>query len=214
MSNEFIAGRPCLDFANTVDWRVSAAPEELLHDYDGLLAWSVRAGTLGRKAAQRLERVAHADPDDAAEAFARARELREAIYRTFRAHARNDAPAADDLALVARSYAESIEHAELAPAGSKGYVWTFEERDDGLDRPWWPIALSAVELLGSGELARVRECEGRGCGWLFLDESRNHGRRWCVSSSCGNRERVRRYYARQTSGERRKAGSAARRGRT
>jgi predicted RNA-binding Zn ribbon-like protein len=197
LTNEFIAGRTCLDFANTVDWRLAASPEELLPDYDSLLAWSARAGILDRKEARRLERVAHADPDSAAAAFARALTLREATYRTFLAHARGDAPPApDDLSLIAGVYAKAIEHAELA-RGHEGYEWSFDPRDESLDRAAWALALSAVDVLGSSELPRVRECEGRGCGWLFLDESRNHGRRWCDSASCGNRERVRRYYARR-----------------
>ena len=30
---QFFGGRVCLDFANTMDWRTSAAPQELLPDY-------------------------------------------------------------------------------------------------------------------------------------------------------------------------------------
>ena len=33
----FFGGRVCLDFANTVDWRTSAAPQELISDYATLL---------------------------------------------------------------------------------------------------------------------------------------------------------------------------------
>jgi predicted RNA-binding Zn ribbon-like protein len=40
-------------------------------------------------------------------------------------------------------------------------------------------------------------CAGEGCGWMFLDESRNASRRWCDSRDCGNRERVRKYLARK-----------------
>ena len=36
-----LAGRLCLDFVNTVDWRASAAPVELLGTYGDLLAWGV-----------------------------------------------------------------------------------------------------------------------------------------------------------------------------
>jgi predicted RNA-binding Zn ribbon-like protein len=197
MTNEFIAGRPCLDFANTVDWRRAAAPEELLHGYDDFVAWSVRAGTVEPGVADSLEREAAAHPQAAARAFERALTLRETIYGIFCAHAHDEAPRAEDLALVARSYADAVEHAELARVTpSSGYAWSFDESSTSLERPLWPLALSAVALLESDGLSQVRECEGRGCGWLFLDETRNHGRRWCVSTACGNRERVRRYYAR------------------
>jgi predicted RNA-binding Zn ribbon-like protein len=43
----------------------------------------------------------------------------------------------------------------------------------------------------------VRVCAGEGCGWLFLDTSRNGRRIWCESGDCGNRERVRRHLARK-----------------
>ena len=196
MSNEFIAGRPCLDFANTVDWRASAQPEELLGGLGDLLAWSVRAGTLDERTAGGLQREARSRPDAGAAVFAQALELREAIHRIFRAEAHDERPDAADLALLAGSYTQALAKARLATDNGH-YEWRFDDSAPELDRAWWPLALSAVELLESHELVHVRECGGRGCGWLFLDETRNHGRRWCVSSSCGNRERVRRYYARQ-----------------
>jgi predicted RNA-binding Zn ribbon-like protein len=202
MNNEFIAGRACLDFANTVDWRTSDAPEELLQGYADLVTWSTRAGILEPALAAKLEREARAHPRAAARAFADALALRETIHRIFLAHAHGESPRPDDLAFLGRSYAEAVEHAALVPDGQMpAYGWSFGEANS-LERPAWPLALSAVELLASGELAHVHECGGRGCGWLFLDETRNHGRRWCVSSSCGNRERVRRYYAKRSRGGR------------
>jgi predicted RNA-binding Zn ribbon-like protein len=198
MNNEFIAGRLCLDFANTVDWRTSDAPEELLHGYADLAAWSTRAGILEPAIAADLERQARAHPRAAERAFTQALALRETIYQIFLARANSESPRPDDLAFLGRSYAEAVAHAALVPdAQGPAYAWSFGDAK-ALDRPAWPIALSAVELLASSAIAHVRECGGRGCGWLFLDETRNHGRRWCVSSSCGNRERVRRYYARRT----------------
>jgi len=38
---------------------------------------------------------------------------------------------------------------------------------------------------------------GAGCGWLFLDSSRNHTRRGCDMRVCGNRAKARRHYERQ-----------------
>jgi predicted RNA-binding Zn ribbon-like protein len=195
MSTEFIGGRLCLDFANTVDWRRRAEPEELLPDYLGLVDWSVRAGTLSPTEARRLAEAVRKHPRAAAAAFAKALVLREAFYRTALAHARGEIPPELDLVQVVYSYAEAVEEARLRVDGAS-YEWTFDESAGDLDRPWWPVAVSAVELLTSPELAQVRECEGSGCGWLFLDESRSRTRRWCSAAGCGNRERVRRYYER------------------
>jgi len=63
---------------------------------------------------------------------------------------------------------------------------------DYLDRPLWPVARAAADLLQSEQLERVGECaDDRGCGYLFLDTSRNHSRRWCSMESCGNRAKAR-----------------------
>jgi predicted RNA-binding Zn ribbon-like protein len=40
----------------------------------------------------------------------------------------------------------------------------------------------------------VRVCAAEDCGWLFLDTSKNHTRRWCSMKSCGNRAKARRHY--------------------
>jgi predicted RNA-binding Zn ribbon-like protein len=52
--------------------------------------------------------------------------------------------------------------------------------------PLWPIARDAAELLASDRLEYVRACASKTCEWLFLDESKNHRRRWCDMTKCGN----------------------------
>jgi hypothetical protein len=49
---QFFGGRICLDFANTVDWRTSQAPQELLPGYEALLTWSRARRTLARSASK------------------------------------------------------------------------------------------------------------------------------------------------------------------
>jgi predicted RNA-binding Zn ribbon-like protein len=49
-------------------------------------------------------------------------------------------------------------------------------------------------------LALVRRCDESEqglCGWLFVDETRNHSRRFCSMKDCGNRAKQRRYWKRQ-----------------
>ncbi len=77
---KLLAGRACLDFVNTVDWRASDAPVELLGTYGDLLAWSRHAGLLPSSEAAALRREAKRRPVVAAEVLMRARALREAIH--------------------------------------------------------------------------------------------------------------------------------------
>ena len=55
-------------------------------------------------------------------------------------------------------------------------------------------AAVAVDLLCHTDLNRLAICppEHHGCGWLFLDRSRNGSRRWCTMEACGSFEKARR----------------------
>ncbi len=49
----------------------------------------------------------------------------------------------------------------------------------------WPlirlIAISALSILSDKrKLTRVKTCPGSDCGWLFLDETKNARRKWCI----------------------------------
>jgi predicted RNA-binding Zn ribbon-like protein len=57
---------------------------------------------------------------------------------------------------------------------------------------------SAVELLTTGDLRRIKVCENPyGCGWLFYDGSKNGSRRWCSMEECGGQSKARRQTARR-----------------
>ncbi|RIQ15885.1 CGNR zinc finger domain-containing protein, partial [Jiangella rhizosphaerae] len=60
---------------------------------------------------------------------------------------------------------------------------------------------SAHELLLGPGLDRLGRCptEQGGCGWLFLDHSRNRSRRWCRMSDCGTTVKARRLTERRRS---------------
>ena len=55
------------------------------------------------------------------------------------------------------------------------------------------LAADAELLASEQQLAHLRQCCGDNCGWLFLDSSKNHSRRWCDMRDCGNRAKVRRH---------------------
>lgn len=64
------------------------------------------------------------------------------------------------------------------------------------------IAVSALAILSDRrELSRVKKCPGPNCGWLFLDETKNARRKWCIMETCGNRAKAARNYAKKTHGQ-------------
>jgi predicted RNA-binding Zn ribbon-like protein len=78
------------------------------------------------------------------------------------------------------------------------YVFDLDGGD--LRQPLWPVLWSVTAVLASEDAARMGSCRAQGCGRYFIDESPNHSRTWCSSAVCGNRERVRRVYARRRAG--------------
>jgi predicted RNA-binding Zn ribbon-like protein len=97
-----------------------------------------------------------------------------------------------ELAALQHTFAGALSRASLEPT----LPLRWRPRVDRPDDLPWLIALAAIELLRSPDVLRVRQCAGDGCGWLFLDHSRNQSRRWCSSSDCGNRHRVKNHDAR------------------
>jgi predicted RNA-binding Zn ribbon-like protein len=189
----------CLDFANTVEDRTGPHPVDTLTDYARLVRWGWHAGELTLEQRDHLSDESAHRPGEAAATLARAITLREAIYRVFAAIAHGATPERADLAVI-----ESANLAALAPAHlarrDEWFEWTWDDAPV-LDRPLWPVARSAIELLMSDRLSRVKQCPGTDdCGWLFLDLSKNGARRWCSMESCGSRAKMRRHYARRRSG--------------
>ena len=192
-------GHLCLDFANTADWHASDQPEERLTSYEEFVSWSQQAGVLTEEQAKHLFRRAADRPEQVKAVLKRAIVLREAIYEIFAAVAHEQSAEATDLTTLNSALSEALAHSQIAPTET-GFDWQWAGEEDALDRPLWSIARSAADLLTSNELQRVGQCaDDRGCGWLFLDTSRNHTRHWCSINDCGNRAKARRHYERKRS---------------
>ncbi len=195
--SRFIGGRLCLDFANTADWHARPDPEEGLKTYPALVSWSLDAGILSAADADKLVRDATRQPSQAEEVLARALELREAIYQIFASLASGAQAPPKDLAVLNRQLSHTMHHGRLIPK-KNGFMWDVTGNKDDLDWMLNVVVHSAAELLTSGELDRVKMCaDDRGCGWLFLDTSRNKSRRWCDMKDCGNRAKAKRFYQRK-----------------
>jgi len=204
---KLVGGRLCLDFVNAIGGRRPASPsekgdkedysvrEDKLTDYGDLLAWSQHAGLLTEGEARKLFRESWQRQTEAASVFARAIELREAIYRIFKALLNKSLPRQSDLERLNQELTMAYGRVRLA-AGEENFVWEWTDTKNSLDRMHWLIADSAAEFLTSGDLTRLRECSGEDCGWLFEDTSKNRSRQWCDMRDCGNLAKVRRFRTR------------------
>jgi len=193
----YLGGDSSIDFVNTVDDRLGEAPVDRLTTYETLLEWLEGAKLARKRTIASLRDAAAEDPARAERALRSARRLRRALYRTFLAAASGGSPDDADLRTITTLGRAAATRTGLRPSGET-FTWTLDE-EGTLDLAWpiWKIAELAVRLLTSDALAHVRQCADPTCGWLFLDRSRNHSRRWCDMRSCGNRAKARRNYAQQ-----------------
>jgi predicted RNA-binding Zn ribbon-like protein len=191
-----VGGRLCLDFINSVDDRLLSQPEEHLTSYIDLIAWSLRTGILTEEEARHLLAEAAEHPAEAAITLQAAIAFREALYRILLAALANKLPTNDDLAIFNAARSQALAHSEIA-ATAEGFAWRWKIEQDRLGWILWPIIHSAADMLLSPDLKKIKECGGPDCGWLFLDTSKNHTRRWCTMEGCGNRAKARSHYQRK-----------------
>ncbi|MFI7610385.1 CGNR zinc finger domain-containing protein [Nonomuraea terrae] len=208
-----VGGHPALDLVNTLE-RGSPLdgdpPHDFLSDISALLRWTSRVGLINDAEADRVGQAWRDDPAAAHAGLAAVRDIREQLHLVMLAAIRPaDGGATDDPGSPA----------EGDPIAAGAALVGLHERWSGaaaratlvLDRGDPPrirltygtvpallipdrAAEAALDVLRTADLTRVRRCpvaEG-GCGWLFLDQSRNGSRRWCRMADCGATAKARR----------------------
>jgi len=189
-----VGGHVVLDLVNTVSWRLDKdRRRDNLHDYAALIGWCQYAGLVNPGTAHRLVAAAPEHLRLTQQTVDDVRTLREHSHTLLaslvdegeRPRAVVASPGLRALLL------DAVAHSELIGPPMRWQLTP--DQDPDIPRL---LALQVLDLLQSPQLPLLRRCHGPGCGWLFLDRTRSHTRRWCSSSDCGNRERARRHYTR------------------
>jgi predicted RNA-binding Zn ribbon-like protein len=186
---ELVGGALCLDFANTINSRLHSEHDYLMQ-YSDLAGWAEKVGILSPTQASRLQKRAKQNPEAGAAALNEARRIRELLYRLFSAAAKGSKPNQKDLEMFVNAYGATFSRGQLIKEDN--HFTTTWKLDETFDAVLWPIVYSAGQLLHKEDLRHVKECPG--CGWLFLDTSKNQSRRWCSMNTCGARDKMRRYH--------------------
>jgi len=189
----FLADHLSLDFVGT-EFRRSGEHQDRLASFEILRDWLKQAGLLASPEAVALAK--HCPAKASERVLSVARELRKSI----------------------RSAAEAIIDGKPVPLGPIRAINNLLEKRDGhfqierrstqLERRFIaemsdpltllaPVAESAADLLCNANPALIRKCADESCDLLFYDSTKNHRRRWCSMSACGNRAKVAAHRARQ-----------------
>jgi predicted RNA-binding Zn ribbon-like protein len=184
-------------FVNTVAWRRADQQEERLPSTEALLAWFAGVEVFDGRFLRALALEWSTDPVLAENEHQTALALRETIYRALHSAASDRAPTKNDVAQLSRMLNAGALGMQLSVQHGR-YVWAADEHKSGSRVLLMPVVVSAVALLTGPREHKIKQCQDdRGCGWLFVDESRAQNRRWCSMGDCGNRAKARRHYVRK-----------------
>ncbi len=193
-----IGGALCLDLANTASWQAERRTTEHLNNFRDLVRWCTESSAISQSTATALLEEAEQNSVRGEAVLAEAKELRETLYRIFFALSRRNAPPRRDLERLNETLAQVPLHFEVRREEGG---FSCERKADGTEfgKLLGPVVWSAAELLASGKVEQIKCCAAETCGWLFLDGTKNHSRRWCDMADCGSREKSKRYYRRKSS---------------
>ncbi|MBO0931530.1 CGNR zinc finger domain-containing protein [Fibrella aquatilis] len=191
---DLTGGIACLDFINTA--LGDHLSVERLHSYSDLLVLSRRLSLLDTATLDTLELIANQHSEQAERVLLEARDVRQSMLGVF------DALASGQLQQVTAQLLTSFNgyvHEALCERGfsiqGNKLAMTLERSEKQLMQPVWSFSLSAYDLLTTRDQQLVKQCGA--CGWFFLDETKNHRRKWCDMQTCGTNQKARRYYQRK-----------------
>jgi predicted RNA-binding Zn ribbon-like protein len=195
-----VGGHVALDLVNTVAPRLPRRSDhvEYIAEPQDLVAWAHRVRLVTETEVESIQETWAASPTVAAQALHAVVDIREATYGVLMAALGSTEVAtpgaADELERLNLRLAAASARSGLVLGGPIGpAVRVAVGTAPALviaDR----LAHAAVDLLRTVDLNHIRICpisEG-GCGWLFLDRSRNNSRRWCAMADCGAQAKARR----------------------
>jgi predicted RNA-binding Zn ribbon-like protein len=195
-----VGGHPALDLVNTVAPRRPAGPEqhEYLAEPAELLEWAERVELVDSAEAASVAAAWRAAPGSGQQALRVALEVREAAYALLAERV----PAAQGS--LDSSVAIGVLNLHWAAASARSTLVLDGGGAVRLEVGTTPaqlipdrLARIVVDFLTAADTGRLKECpvEQGGCGFLFLDHSRNGSRRWCAMADCGSSVKARRLTA-------------------
>jgi predicted RNA-binding Zn ribbon-like protein len=192
----FVGNHPCLDFINT-EIIQQGQPVDLLGSFEDLVAWLVQAQFLdvmeakeavGRWSGQR----------EGMRLFEEVKGFRAALRAAVERIAMGGRVPPSALSAINELLSRRVGYTQLV-RGRSGFEREHHSESNGADRLLVPLAEAASDLLCDADLSLIKRCRNASCILHFYDTTKNHARRWCSMSLCGNRMKVAAHYRRRRS---------------
>ncbi|WP_195180360.1 CGNR zinc finger domain-containing protein [Mesorhizobium sp. INR15] len=189
-SLDLIGSELALDFTNTSSGRGTPTHQDHLRCFNDVIHWIEHAKVVSSFDCAFIVSTVPERSKGATAIFRKTLETREMIWAVASALAEKREVPDDMRAALVATHSESLAFARMG-RHDNSYIWTWDPRRNVQASILGPITLSALTLLMEKDLTRTKRCEGKDCGWLFFDRTKNGARRWCEMRVCGNRSKVR-----------------------
>jgi predicted RNA-binding Zn ribbon-like protein len=191
---DLAGGAACLDFVNTMLNEKDVV--ERVQNYSDLLTLSGRLSILSEHVLEALRILAENNPVHAERVLLKAREVRKSMLDIFLSLASGHINSVTPSKLKTFNIYINEALDERRFVISDGVLKTaWEHPEKKLMQPVWGFCLSAYDLLNNRDQKLIKQCGA--CAWLFLDDTKNHRRKWCDMQTCGANQKARRHYQRQ-----------------
>ncbi|MBC7797247.1 MAG: CGNR zinc finger domain-containing protein [Pyrinomonadaceae bacterium] len=180
-----------LDFINT-KIVMNGEPKDLLTDFQDFVSWSFKLDLLNEAQARKL----FVNPVEDKKSFTEIIGFRENLRDLIENLSRGEKTQTRQIKEINKILATNSGHAEISKT-DEGFEKKLRLNFDEPLKLLLPIAESAADLLCFGNLDYLRKCEGETCILYFYDTTKNHKRRWCSMSGCGNRAKAAAFYQRK-----------------
>ncbi len=186
----YVGGDRSVDFVNTANWVEGGI--DRFSSYGRVLEWAEGAPVVSRSTAGALHVLSEEYPARAVRVLSDAVELRGLLERLLFRISQNRPADAEITELNDHWLSISLAESAIIRTDDDRLTLGWPRADAALESPLWAVARAATTLVTSDDVSRIRRCGGEGCGWYYVDRSRNGLRRWCEMETCGTRMKSRR----------------------
>lgn len=188
-----VGGHPAIDLINSLERgipRPHMPNQDFLTGPKEVRIWGQRVGLVDDREDAAVADAWRDEQDTAEGQRTRLIHIREALHALCVAaidQTEPDAVTDEARQLLHREWQQAVSQSNLrTDINRRGYRLHLGENAATLiaDR----AAQAGIDLMTGDQLDRLGRCpiEGGGCGWLYLDHTKNRSRRWCRMADCGN----------------------------
>ena len=186
----FIGNALWLDFINTEKMH-EGARTDLLNSYAVWVKWLVEAKVIEASQAEDLRKLGQGPAGE--QALAQIKNFRASLRAMAAAGMAGHEIPGDAISAINILLKRDRGYLQVVPNGDAFAAQNVAAWNDATDI-LAPIARSAADFLIDNRLHLVHKCESSRCILHFYDNTKNHGRRWCRMSTCGNRAKAALHY--------------------